>query len=35
MVVPQQHDVDHVIVFRSFEGLEVGVKDIYYGGINA
>jgi hypothetical protein len=34
MVVPQQHDVDHVIVSKSFEGLEVGVKVIYYGGIN-
>jgi hypothetical protein len=26
---PHQHDVDHVIVSRSFEGLETGVKTIY------
>lgn len=29
VVRPHQHDVDHVIVSRSFEGLEIGGKAIY------
>jgi hypothetical protein len=29
VVRPHQHDVDHVTVSRSFEGLETSVKAIY------
>jgi hypothetical protein len=28
LVRPQQHDYDHVIVSRSFKGLEVGVYNM-------
>jgi hypothetical protein len=29
VVRPHQHDVDHVIVSRSFEGFEIGVLYLF------